>query len=216
MSQLKELNPEQLQTFVDYIQADRLDQAEMFLIETINLKPTAANNLVQLLHEDADALQMFKENPQILDQQQTDSHTKSKIESNTFEFNFHSSKIKMTDKDGKTTEINDQSPEWDNIKKQLNIDLSQPDALSNLAKNLMDGHLQMNSTESKGFGSKSFDSIFTSNQTTETTQHTTSNHPNMPNSGVEDLTKSKKSNSILLIIGLIIFCGILGLYYFKA
>ena len=207
MSQIKQLTSEQLNTFINFIQISQLEQAENLLIEQINLSPTAAKNLVQLLHKDVDALQMFKENPQILNQEH---QTQVKTESKAFEFSFHSSKIKMTDKDGKTTEINDQSPERDTIKKQFNIDLTQPDALSNFAKSFMDGNFQMNNTESKGF-----DSNPSNNQTFDDTQNTSIHTSNMPNSGVEDLTKSKKSNSILLAIGLIILIGICGLYYFQ-
>ncbi len=212
MSQIKQLTSEQLNTFINFIQISQLEQAENLLIEQINLSPTAAKNLVQLLHKDVDALQMFKEKPQILDQEHK---SQVKTESKAFEFSFHSSKIKMTDKDGKATEINDQSPEWDTIKKQFNIDLTQPDALSSFAKSFMDGNFQMNNTESKGFDSQSFDSNPSNNQTFDATQNTSIHTSNMPNSGVEDLTKSKKSNSILLAIGLIVLVGICGLYYFQ-
>ena len=203
MSQIKKLSSEQLTTFIIFIQHKQLDQAENLLIERVSLSSVAAKNLVQLLHNDADALQMFKENPQILDQAH---QTHVKTESKSFEFSFHSSKVKITDKDGKTTEINDQSPEWEQVKKQFNIDLTQPDALSNFAKNFMDGHFQINRTTSKNVESNQFD-----HQTVNPSQN---NHT--ANSGVEDLTQSKKSNSILLIIGLIILSGIWGFYYFQA
>lgn len=111
---MKKLNAEQLQTFTNFIQAHQLKEAKNLLIETIQLSPKAAENLVQLLNDSHDALKMFKDNPQILDQEHQSS---IKTESKSFEINFHSSKVKITDKDGRSIEINDQQPEWESIKK---------------------------------------------------------------------------------------------------
>jgi hypothetical protein len=101
-----------------------------------------------------------------------------KNESKSFEFNFSSSTVKMTNQDGKTIEINDQHPDWQEIKKQFQIDLTQPDALSKFAENFMQGQTQNTSSQAKS----SYDS-------------TSSYHASVQTSGVEDLSHQNKSSS---------------------
>ena len=122
-----------------------------------------------------------------------------KNESKSFEFNFSSSTVKMTNQDGKTIEINDQHPDWQEIKKQFQIDLTQPDALSKFAENFMQGETQNTSSQAK---SSSYDS-------------TSPTHASVQTSGVEDLSHQNKSSSMLLLIGFLVLIGIAAFYYFK-
>ena len=119
--------------------------------------------------------------------------------SKSFEFNFSSSTVKMTNQDGKTIEINDQHPDWQEIKKQFQIDLTQPDALFKFAENFMQGQTQNTSSQAK---SSSYDS-------------TSPTHASVQTSGVEHLSHQNKSSSMLLLIGFLVLIGIAAFYYFK-
>ena len=92
-----QLNQTQLQTLLDLLEHHRTEQAEQFLIAQLQLDPTAAKKLVRILYESSDALQAFKANPQILSGEMPNI----KNESNSFEFNFSSSTVKMTNQDGR-------------------------------------------------------------------------------------------------------------------
>ena len=190
-----QLNQTQLQTLLDLLEHHRTEQAEQFLIAQLQLDPTAAKKLVRILYESSDALQAFKANPQILSGEMPNI----KNESKSFEFNFSSSTVKMTNQDGKTIEINDQHPDWQEIKKQFQIDLTQPDALSKFAENFMQGQTQNTSSQAKP---SSYDS-------------TSPTHASVQSSGVEDLSHQNKSSSILLLIGFFVLIGIAAFYYFK-
>ena len=190
-----QLNQTQLQALLDLLEHRQTEQAEQFLIAHLQLDPTAAKNLVRILYESSDALQAFKANPQILSGEMPNI----KNESNSFEFNFSSSTVKMTNQDGKTIEINDQHPDWQEIKKQFQIDLTQPDALSKFAENFMQGQTQNTSSQAK---SSSYDS-------------TSPTHALVQTSGVEDLSHQNKSSSMLLLIGFLVLIGIAAFYYFK-
>ena len=111
----------------------------------------------------------------------------------------HIPPFRLIDQDGKTIEINDQHPDWQEIKKQFQIDLTQPDALSKFAENFMQGQTQNTSSQAK---SSSYDS-------------TSPTHASVQTSGVEDLSHQNKSSSMLLLIGFLVLIGIAAFYYFK-
>lgn len=190
-----QLNHTQLQTLLDLLEHHQIEQAEQFLIAQLQLDPTTVKNLVRILHESPDALQTFKTNPQIL----SGEIPNIKNESKSFEFNFSSSTVKMTNQDGKTIEINDQHPDWQEIKKQFQIDLTQPDALSKFAENFLRGQTQNTSSQVK---SSSLDS-------------TSPTYSSIQTSGVEDVSQQNKSSSMLLLIGFLVLIGIAAFYYFK-
>lgn len=190
-----QLNHTQLQALLDLLEHHQIEQAEQFLIAQLQLDPTTVKNLVRILHESPDALQTFKTNPQIL----SGEIPNIKNESKSFEFNFSSSTVKMTNQDGKTIEINDQHPDWQEIKKQFQIDLTQPDALSKFAENFLRGQTQNTSSQVK---SSSLDS-------------TSPTYSSIQTSGVEDVSQQNKSSSMLLLIGFLVLIGIAAFYYFK-
>ena len=102
-----QLNQTQLQTLLDLLEHHQTEQAEQFLIAHLQLDPTAAKNLVRILHESPDALQAFKANPQILSGEMPNI----KNESKSFQFNKKKSTVKTPHQDHKTIEINDQHPD---------------------------------------------------------------------------------------------------------
>jgi dihydrodipicolinate reductase len=197
---MHQLSPLQLQEFTDLIENNQLDQAELLLIEQLNLSPTASKNLVKILSQSSQAMQSFQANPQVVFADDPEFNKKIKsTESKSFEFNFSSTQVKITDKDGKMIEVNDQHPDWQEIKKQFNIDLTEPDALTKFAESFMQEQHQ-NAAPQTSF-----------KQNDSTTVHDSA----LKMTGVEDLSHQNKSSSIWLLIGLLVLIGIAAFYYFK-
>lgn len=194
-----QLNPQQLQEFSTLMKLNQYDQAEQILIEQLHISPIAAKNLVIALSKSDDAMKSFQANPQVMfaDSPEFNKEMKS-VERKSFEFSFSSSKVKMTNKEGKVIEIDDQHPDWQEIKKQFNIDLTQPDALSKFAESFMQGQSQ----------NKDSQETFSSQDTNA------SPHSSTP-AGVEDLNHQNKSSSLWLLIGFILLVGVAAFYYFK-
>lgn len=194
-----QLNPQQLQEFSTLMKLSQYDQAEQLLIEQLHLSPIASKNLVHALSQSDEAMKSFQANPQIVFADSAEFNKEMKaVEHKSFEFNFSSSKVKMTNKEGKVVEIDDQHPDWQEIKKQFNIDLTQPDALSKFAESFRQGQSQ----------NKDSQETFSSQDTSA------SPHSSTP-AGVEDLNHQNKSSSIWLLIGFILLIGVFAFYYFK-
>lgn len=142
------------------------------------------------------------ENPQDLNEFVHNTQTDQiKTETQNFEYNFSSRKIKFTDNNGKTVEIDDQHPEWHKIEQQFNIDLSQPDALKNFVKQFNQNH--------DGNKSQADDQP---SQGSEFTQHNTSP---VPNSGIENLGQKNHFGRVILLMAIIFLIGIAYVYFQK-
>lgn len=118
------------------------------MIEQLHLSATTSKKLIKALSKSDEVMKSFQRNPKIVfaDSAEFNEELKSGT-STSFNFNFSSSKIKMTNKDGKTVEIDDQHPDWQEIKKQFNIDLTQPEALSKFAESFIQGQTHNTATQ---------------------------------------------------------------------
>ncbi|MFW1801297.1 hypothetical protein ACG9YX_14850 [Acinetobacter nematophilus] len=194
---MDQLNPQQLEEFLTRLKQQRYDQAERLLIEQLHLSATTSKKLVKALSKSDEAMKSFQRNPKIVfaDSAEFNEELKSGT-STSFNFNFSSSKIKMTDKDGKTVEIDDQHPDWQEIKKQFNIDLTQPEALSKFAESFIQGQTHNTAT-----------------QETFSTQDVSASHHSSGTTGVEDLSHQNKSSAIWLLLGFTLLIGAVVSYY---
>lgn len=208
---MKQLNSEQLQQFILLLEHHRTYEVESLLIEKIGLLPIAAKNLVRLLDESPEALKIFKENPQILESEQLSN---IKTESQSFNFNFHSSKVKITNQDGKTIEITDRDPEWQNLKKQFNIDLTEPEALSNFVETFKQTHFQQTTSNSTRLDCSEVDSTPYNHSNFSNTQ--ASDNQRHHNAGVEDLSQNNKSKSRLLSLLILVVIASAIFYFMKS
>ena len=178
---------DQKHEILSLIQQNRKVEAVKLVRESANLGLYDAKSFVDSLMESPEILNDFIHNIQ--------------RESQSVDYNFSTRKIKFTDKDGKTVEIDDQHPEWQNIQKQFNVDLSQPDSLQNLIQQFSQNH-----TENR---------IQTSEHQSNNFQQIQTNTSPISNAGIEDLSKKEHFGRVMLIIAILFLLSILYLYFQK-
>ena len=172
---------DQKHEILSLIQQNRKVEAVKLVRESANLGLYDAKNFVDSLMENPEILNDFIHNIQ--------------RESQSVDYNFSTRKIKFTDKDGKTVEIDDQHPEWQNIQKQFNVDLNQPDSLHNLIQQFSQNHTE-NRTQTSEHQSNNFQQIQT-------------NTSPISNAGIEDLSKKDRFGKVMLIIAILFLLSIL-------